>query len=137
MAVYVFFMERPRELDAEECWELLAQASVGRIALSIKALPTILPVQYYLAGRTLAICLGQHGSPKESVDETVVAFAADAVDGSSQSGWTVQVQGVAHLPTTNGPSRNCGQPAAGQIVRIEPVTVAGHRFRLCPFGAGS
>jgi nitroimidazol reductase NimA-like FMN-containing flavoprotein (pyridoxamine 5'-phosphate oxidase superfamily) len=39
-------MERHRELDAEECWELLALASVGRIALSVKALPTILPVQY-------------------------------------------------------------------------------------------
>jgi len=39
-----------------ECWELLASTSVGRIALSIGALPAILPVQYYLDGQTLAVC---------------------------------------------------------------------------------
>jgi nitroimidazol reductase NimA-like FMN-containing flavoprotein (pyridoxamine 5'-phosphate oxidase superfamily) len=33
-------------LSERECWELLATASVGRLALSVRALPVILPVQY-------------------------------------------------------------------------------------------
>jgi Pyridoxamine 5'-phosphate oxidase len=126
-------METAHELDEVECWVLLAQASLGRIALSIKALPAILPVQYYLDGRTLAICLGQHRIPTKSVEDTVVAFAADAVNSSSQSGWTVQAQGVAHLPASNGIPRDCGQPAAGPVVHVDPVTVTGYRFNLCPF----
>ena len=40
-------------LSERECWELLATVSVGRLALSIRALPLILPVQYYLDGRRL------------------------------------------------------------------------------------
>ena len=49
----------PDELIPENrCWELLTTVSVGRLALSVRALPVILPVQYYLDGRRLAICLG-------------------------------------------------------------------------------
>lgn len=112
---------------------MLASASLGRIALSIAALPAILPVQYYLDDRTLAICLGQHRIPERSIDNTVVAFAADAIEGVSKSGWTVQAQGLAQLPAASGARRDCGQPAAGQIVHMEPVNMAGHRFNLCPF----
>jgi hypothetical protein len=126
----------PRELDEQECWELLSFSTIGRIALSVKALPVILPVQYYLDNRTLAICLGQHEIPNASVENTVVAFAADAVDTSSQSGWSVQVQGLAHRPVREGIARDCGQPPAGRVVHIETAMVKGHRFNLCPFIAG-
>jgi hypothetical protein len=34
-------------LQRRECWELLATASVGRLALSVSALPLIVPVQFY------------------------------------------------------------------------------------------
>ena len=52
-------MGTSEELISEErCWELLATASVGRLALSVQALPMILPVQYYLDGRKLAVCRG-------------------------------------------------------------------------------
>jgi hypothetical protein len=27
----------------------------------------------------------------------------------------------------------CGQPTAGQIIEIEPGTIAGYYVRLCPF----
>ncbi len=129
-------MEMPGELDDEECWALLSLASLGRIALSVRALPAILPVQYYLDERTLAICLGQYKIPSTSVVDTVVAFAVDAVDSSAKTGWTVQVQGVAHLPTSDGTPRDCGQPAAGQVVHLEPSVVTGHRISLCPFVPG-
>jgi nitroimidazol reductase NimA-like FMN-containing flavoprotein (pyridoxamine 5'-phosphate oxidase superfamily) len=35
-------------LSEPECRDLLATASAGRLALSVRALPVILPVQYYL-----------------------------------------------------------------------------------------
>ena len=37
-------------IPVQRCWELLATASVGRLALSVRALPMIRPVQYYLSG---------------------------------------------------------------------------------------
>lgn len=129
-------MEKPSDLVERECWEFLALASVGRIALSVNALPEILPVQYYLDGQTLAICLGQYDLPATSINNTVIAFAADSIDDSSRSGWTVQVEGVMEVPMVDGVPRDCGQTAAGQVVHVEPATVNGHRFNLCPFVAG-
>jgi Pyridoxamine 5'-phosphate oxidase len=115
-----------------ECWELLASASVGRIALSIRALPAIFPVQYHLNGRNLTVCLGHHQLPERALN-AVVAFAADAIDPASRSGWSVQVQGQASVPRQPVVHAFCGQPTAGQVVQIEPGTISGHRVHLCPF----
>jgi len=108
-----------------ECWELLARVSVGRVALSMRALPAILPVQYYLDGRTLAVCLGHQELLTSSLDKAVVAFAADAIDAASRSGWSVQVQGRSALAREPRFDIECGWPASGQVVQIEPVLISG------------
>ena len=114
-----------------ECWELLASASVGRIALSIRALPAIVPVQYYLDGRTLAVCLGHRELPERALN-AVVAFAADAIDPQTRSGWSVQVQGRSASPRQLRIDAVCGWPAAGQVVQIKPEIISGYRMHLCP-----
>lgn len=129
-------MEKLSDLTERECWELLALASVGRMALSDKALPIIVPVQYYLDRQTLAICLGHHEIEAASVDGTVVALSVDEIHGSLGSGWAVQVQGALRTPRTGAPPRDCGQPAAGQVVHLDPSTMAGRRVKLCPFVHG-
>ncbi|HYB16196.1 MAG TPA: pyridoxamine 5'-phosphate oxidase family protein [Streptosporangiaceae bacterium] len=119
-------------LSERECWELLATAAVGRLALSVRALPVIVPVQYYLDGRRLAVCLGHRELPERSLDEAIIAFAADSIDPATRSGWLVQVQGRSVMPRRRiGP--DCGWPAAAQVVQIEPGTISGHRVHLCPF----
>ena len=122
-------------MSPEECWALLGSASLGRLALCIAALPAILPVQYYVDGDAVAMCLGHYELAPRSIDGTVVAFAADAIDQSSGAGWSVQVQGRTTVPRAIGVPTDCGQPAAGQIVHLEPVTITGYRIRLCPFVA--
>jgi nitroimidazol reductase NimA-like FMN-containing flavoprotein (pyridoxamine 5'-phosphate oxidase superfamily) len=121
-------------LSERECWELLATASVGRLALSVRALPVILPVQYYLDDRRLAVCLGHHGLPERALDETIIAFAADSIDPVTRSGWSVQVQGRSVVPRGRRIDTDCGWPAAAaQVVEIEPGRISGHRMHLCPF----
>lgn len=119
-------------LSEEECWALLATASVGRIALSVRALPMILPVQYYLDGRRLVTCLGHHQIPERSLDDAVVAFAADAIDPVSQSGWAVEVLGRSTIPREHGVTADCGHPGTGQLVNIDAETISGHAVHLCP-----
>ncbi len=119
-------------LSERECWELLATASVGRLALSVRALPLIVPVQYYLDGRRLAVCLGHHELPERALDETVIAFAADSIDPVTRSGWSVQVQGRSVIPRGLRIGTDCGWPAA-QVVEIEPARISGHRMQPCPF----
>ena len=127
-------MSMPEELiPADRCWELLATVSVGRLALSVRALPVILPVQYYLDGRRLAVCLGHHQLPDRALNDVIIAFAADAIDPVTRSGWSVQVQGRSVIPRRLGADTACGRPTAGQIVQIEPGIISGHHMRLCPF----
>jgi hypothetical protein len=131
-------MEHPAEhtIPTSMCWELLRDASFGRVALSVEALPMILPVEYSLDGEELAICLGQYRLNDRTVNNAVVGFAADAIDPVTRTGWTVQVQGVARLPRQVGVPTECGQPTAGQIVHLTPQTISGQHFQLCPFGTG-
>jgi len=121
-------------LSERDCWELLATVSVGRLALSVRALPMILPVQYHLDGRRLAVCLGHHGLPERALDGTIVAFAADSIDPVTRSGWSVQVQGRSVIPRGLRIDTACDSPSpAAQVVEIEPGMISGHRMRLCPF----
>lgn len=120
------------KIPRQRCWELLATASVGRLALSVRALPVILPVQYHLTGRRLAVCLGHHEIPESSLNDAVIAFTADSVGSETRSGWSVQIQGRSSIPRRNGFDTACDQPAAGQVVEIVPGTITGHHVHLCP-----
>jgi hypothetical protein len=127
-------MSSPEDLIPEyRCWQLLATASVGRLALSVRALPVILPVQYCLDGRTLLVCLGHRQIPERSLNQTIIAFAADAIDPAARSGWSVHVQGRSAVPQRLGVETACGEPSAGQIVQIQPGIITGHRVQLGPF----
>ena len=95
-------------------------------------LPVILPVQYYLDGRRLAVCLGHHGLPERALDETIVAFAVDSYDRLTV-GWSVQVHARSVVPRGLRIDTDCGWPsAAAQVVEIEPGRISGHRMHLCP-----
>lgn len=120
-------------IPGQRCWELLATASVGRLALSVRALPVILPVQYYLTGHRIAACLGHHEIPERSLDDAVIAFSVDSISPVSRSGWSVQIQGRAFVPLRNDADIACGQPAAARVVEILPATITGCHVRRCPF----
>ena len=121
------------QIPTQRCWELLATASIGRLALSVRALPVIVPVQYYVTAHRLTACLGHHAIPERSLDNAVIALTADAIDPATRSGWSVQVQGRSFIPRPDGFDTACGQYTAAQLVEIEPATVTGYHVHLCPF----
>ena len=120
-------------LSSEDCWELITTQTVGRLALSVRALPAILPVQYYVDDDLIAICLGHHQVPPTAITGTVAAFSVDNFTGPLSRGWTVNILGLVQPPEPVGVPTDCGQPTAGQIVHLRPDTIAGQRIWLCPF----
>jgi hypothetical protein len=102
---------------------------------SLRAVPVIPPVQYLVDGDEFMVCHGCHTIPEQAVNGTIVAFAANRLDSASGTGWTVQLQGTSRVPNPNGVRAECGQPGAGPLIRVEPITVSGHHVRLCPFGS--
>ena len=89
----------PNEIIPEnECWDLLKRESVGRVALSVAALPAIVPVGYSVDGAELTITLDAHETiPEKALDDAIVAFEVDTIDSANHTGWIVHVIGSAHM----------------------------------------
>jgi nitroimidazol reductase NimA-like FMN-containing flavoprotein (pyridoxamine 5'-phosphate oxidase superfamily) len=77
----------------------LIDHSIGRIAVTSRALPAIVPVNYIVTGRTTIVFRTEmDGMLASAADDTVVAFEVDELAGDGRSGWSVLVVGVArHL----------------------------------------
>jgi nitroimidazol reductase NimA-like FMN-containing flavoprotein (pyridoxamine 5'-phosphate oxidase superfamily) len=86
-----------RHLDEEECRRLLQTTSFGRIAVTERALPTIVPVLFVVRGDEV-IAVSPVGSPALAAsDGTIVALEIDSYDPTTAQGWSVTVLGRAAL----------------------------------------
>ncbi|HTI27603.1 MAG TPA: pyridoxamine 5'-phosphate oxidase family protein [Kutzneria sp.] len=74
-------------LDDAECLRLLASVRLGRIAVSDRALPTVLPVYFLLTGRTVLLRVAGAGRLAAATRTAVVAFEADEM--GPTGGWSV------------------------------------------------
>jgi hypothetical protein len=82
-------------LDEASCLALLATASLGRVAITSGALPTILPVNYQLVDRTVLFRTGRGTKLDAATNDAVVAFEVDSFDAFEHTGWSVNLIGVA------------------------------------------
>ena len=83
-------------LTREECLQLLRIAQVGRVGVSLGALPIILPVNFaVLDGGIVFRTTGGTKPLATAAAGTVVAFEVDHYGPDGRSGWSVLVQGVA------------------------------------------
>jgi hypothetical protein len=88
-----------RTLDRSTCLALLSSVGLGRVGLSVDALPVILPVGFRVDGDRIVFALRPGDRAAGALDDVVVAFEADDVDPVTGSGWTVLVQGPARVVT--------------------------------------
>jgi len=84
-------------LDRHECLELLSAASLGRVALSMGALPAVLPVSFCLMDDQIVFYTGAGSKLAAALEETVVAFEVDDFDSFTGDGWSVNVVGRASV----------------------------------------
>ena len=82
-------------LSPAECERLLAQTTVGRVGISIGALPVVLPVNYAMLDDDVVIRTGAGTKLDAALAGAVVAFEVDHVDPIYHEGWSVLVQGRA------------------------------------------
>jgi nitroimidazol reductase NimA-like FMN-containing flavoprotein (pyridoxamine 5'-phosphate oxidase superfamily) len=122
-----------RVLTHEECLALLASAEIGRIALSARALPLILPVRFAMDGDRIVIATHDGTTLASATRDTVVAFETDGAASDGHVGWSVHVNGVARHVTDPStldrlaalplPSWSADKPA--RFVAISTDQVAG------------
>ena len=86
-------------LSREECLALLGTATLGRVAVTTKALPTIVPVNFRFDGRDVLIRTGRGTKLDAATRNAVVAFETDEIEPERKVGWSVAITGVAREVT--------------------------------------
>jgi hypothetical protein len=122
-------------LTEEQCRALLRTEVVGRIAVSVGALPAIFPVNYTVVDDDIVFLTGEGVKLRSALENTVVGFEVDRLDPALNYGWSVLVVGVAKEVTAGereqlGPLRV--SPWAGgdrtHMVRIHLEMISGRRI---------
>ena len=93
------FVPVPEELAEPQCRQLLETVLIGRIGLSERALPTILPVHFTVHGGEVVTVPLDGGEVLSARQEDVVVFEADSYDPAARAGWVVTVIGRSRLIT--------------------------------------
>ena len=120
-------------LDEHECRRLLASQCIGRVGVTIGALPAIFPVNYVTVDGDIVFRTGEGTKLRAALEHAVVAFEVDHADTVYHDGWSVQVIGMAeeidatwakNLPVTPwAPGRR------QHVIRIRPELLSGRRIR--------
>lgn len=81
-------------LTPAECRQRLASATMGRIGMTVQALPVVLPVYFALDGEAVVIRTVAGTKLSAAIAGSVVAFEVDRHEDDGR-GWSVMVQGRA------------------------------------------
>lgn len=125
-------------LARDQCLNLLATVTIGRVGLTSGALPTILPVNFRLDDDRILIRSGEGAKMDAALTDTVVAFEVDDFDPMNHSGWSVVVTGVARAITDENelqtldavPIARWAPRGNGRVVSISTDMVSGRRLGL-------
>jgi nitroimidazol reductase NimA-like FMN-containing flavoprotein (pyridoxamine 5'-phosphate oxidase superfamily) len=128
----------PEELDQAECLALLATVSVGRVGISSRALPAILPVNFILSGNDILFRTVPGTKLHAALTGAVVAFEADQLGSTTTESWSVLVRGIAEEVTDPAqraeldplvPDAWAFEGGADYLVRIPAIIISGRRIR--------
>lgn len=125
-------------LDRDTCLGLLATVPVGRVALSVDALPVITPVGFVVDGDRVVFAVSPEARATASLHGMVVAFQADHWDAATATGWSVLVQGPARVVTDPAERHRIMVPTVDRAVAgsFELVAVATDVLTGRRLGAG-
>jgi nitroimidazol reductase NimA-like FMN-containing flavoprotein (pyridoxamine 5'-phosphate oxidase superfamily) len=122
-------------LTRAECFEFLARASVGRIGVSIGALPVILPVHFAVHDQSVLLRTTLGTKLDAATLGSVVAFQADGWEQEEETYWSVLLQGIAsEVEEGSHEARSVPIQSWGRmhqerrLVRIQTTNAYGKRF---------
>ena len=137
------------ELEASECWALLSDAKVGRLAIAIAGHPDIFPINYVVdehhdQGQSIVFRTAPGTKLAGAVLGRSVAFEIDGYEPERGVAWSVVVKGTAHeieqmydyVAAQDLPLFPWHAAPKPDFVRIQPELVTGRRFTVVGQEAG-
>jgi nitroimidazol reductase NimA-like FMN-containing flavoprotein (pyridoxamine 5'-phosphate oxidase superfamily) len=133
------------QLTEDECRRLLAMGEVGRVGITLGALPAIFPVNYRVIDGAIVFRTSPGSKLSAAAAGAVVAFEVDDYQSADRSGWSVLAIGraevVLDLDLTFRVLASRLEPFVEglrtSIVRIEPTLLSGRRLVHTPESAGA
>lgn len=121
-------------LDPEDCLRRLGRNGIGRIAVTVGALPAIFPIGYAIHEGCVYFRTAAGTKLAAASSGTVVAFEVDHVDPIAHRGWSVVIVGPAAIVDSSSdglerlpiPKWVSGGPE--HLVRVSPVLVSGREI---------
>ena len=84
-----------QDLTPQQCWDLVTQKVVGRVAWCGPQGPTVIPVNFTADGTHVHIRTAAYSTLVQQADDSQVAFEVDDIDEESHAGWSVLMRGRA------------------------------------------
>jgi hypothetical protein len=112
-----------------ECWKLLAESDLGRVAVVRDGRPDIFPVNYEVEGHSVLFRTNM-GNKLLGSAGGYLAFEVDHVDEAARSGWSVVLHGEA-VGVEAEPEPATPHSWAGRkdfLVRIDAASITGRRL---------
>jgi uncharacterized protein len=132
----VYDSEGMKILTEQECRDLLATVSLGRIVFTDRALPAIQPVNFVFADGNVVILTSAGSKLAAATRNAVVAFEIDEFDHKIDTGWSVVVIGHARVVAEDGELERIralplkpwtpGEPV--HYIAITPELISGRRL---------
>jgi hypothetical protein len=129
-----------KELTDAESLSLLGSVSLGRIVFTMRALPTVRPVNHIMDDGRIVIRSHLGAvivSPADASSGAVVAYEADDLDPVERLGWSVTITGTARILRDadqvahyRGRLNSWVNDRPDDIIAIRPEFITG--FRLTP-----
>jgi nitroimidazol reductase NimA-like FMN-containing flavoprotein (pyridoxamine 5'-phosphate oxidase superfamily) len=124
------------QLSKDECLQLMASVSVGRIIYTRRALPAVELVNFAFDHGDIIIRTEGGGKLAAATQHSVVAFEVDRLDAAQQTGWSVTAIGQSQEVTDSGDiarlkAIGLSSWAAGvrdHFIRISPEILNGRRL---------
>jgi hypothetical protein len=82
-----------RILERQESLDLLAEAPIGQLVFTYRAIPDVLPVNVTMGDGMLLVPFAGGSRIEHAARNTVVAFHVDQIDERTHLGWSVTVVG--------------------------------------------
>ncbi len=123
-------------LGSDECYRLLEDGVVGRVGITVLAMPEVLPVSYRLLDGDIVFRTGQGTKLYAGTSDAPIAFEIDESDPAVLSGWSVLVVGLTEEITDPEEIAralailpNGWVPQEHQhVIRLSPARVSGRRI---------
>ena len=122
-------------LSEDDAWRLLQTEDLGRVGVSVGALPAIFPVNYVVLDGAVLYRTSPGSKLAAATANAIVAFEVDHHDRRDRSGWSVLLVGLSEVVHDVGMAARAvtaglepyAEGRRGNLVRIHAELISGRR----------